>query len=170
MKFFLNIKLLFLLIFLPVSYSIADIKETKNSDQNNQKYTESSDLEGIHEALSIFSRSNTQDNLIYDQKRREMLDSVEERFVLCDLDNDQTLDVYETTHCLPQVARKFREVDTDNDFLITLDEMSILAKDYIKTYDQPKNSSDTKIADDGKKELDAILEGGKVINIDNKSL
>ena len=111
---------MFLLIFLPVSYSIADIKETKNSDQNNQKYTESSDLEGIHEALSIFSRSNTQDNLIYDQKRREMLDSVEERFVLCDLDNDRTLDVYETTHCLPQVARKFREVDTDNDFLITL--------------------------------------------------
>ena len=170
MKFFLNIKLLFLLIFLPVSYSIADIKETKNSDQNNQKYTESSDLEGIHEALSIFSRSNTQDNLIYDQKRREMLDSVEERFVLCDLDNDQTLDVYETTHCLPQVARKFREVDTDNDFLITLDEMSILAKDYAKRYEKTNNSLDTKIADDSKKKLDATFEGEKSLNTDNKSL
>ena len=161
---------MFLLVFLSFSYSIADIKTTKNSEQKNQKYTESSDLEGIHEALSIFSGSNTQNNLIYDQKRREMLDSVEERFLLCDLDNDETLDVYETTHCLPQVARQFREVDTDNDFLITLDEMSILAKDYVKRYEKTNNSLDTKIADDSKKKLDAIFEGEKSLNTDNKSL
>jgi len=120
--------------------------------------------------LSIFSESNKQYNLIYEQKKREMLDSVEERFLACDSDNDQTLDVYETTQCLPQVARQFREVDTDNDNLITLDEMSILAKNYQQRFNQDSNSLDTKIAEDDKKDPAAILEGDNSVNTDNKSL
>ena len=67
---------------------------------------------------------------LYEQKKREMLDSVETRFYACDPDNDNTLDVYETTVCLPQVARQFRYVDINNDNVISLDELSILAKDF----------------------------------------
>ena len=59
-----------------------------------------------------------------------MLDSVEVRFHACDPDNDDTLDVYETTVCLPQVARQFRQVDINNDNVISLDELSILARDF----------------------------------------
>jgi hypothetical protein len=59
-----------------------------------------------------------------------MLESVERRFILCDSDNNEQLDVYETTVCLPQIARQFRRVDTNNDFLISFDEMAILAKAY----------------------------------------
>jgi hypothetical protein len=69
-------------------------------------------------------------NIIYEERRREMLESVERRFILCDSDNNEQLDVYETTVCLPQIARQFRRVDTNNDFLISFDEMAILAKAY----------------------------------------
>jgi len=34
--------------------------------------------------------------------------------------------------CLPQVARQFRQVDSNKDNLISLDELSILAKEYYK--------------------------------------
>jgi len=167
---FLNTKLLLLLVFFAYSHSIAEVKMNNIQVVDDQKYTESSDLEGIHEALSLFSGSNEQYNLIYEQKKREMLDSVEERFLACDSDNDQTLDVYETTQCLPQVARQFREVDTDNDNLITLDEMSILAKNYQQRFNQDTSLSDTKIVEEDKKNPAATLKGDNSVNTDNKSL
>ena len=91
---------------------------------------QSIELEEIHNALSNFSKSEDKVNIIYEQRRREMLESVERRFILCDSDNNEQLDVYETTVCLPQIARPFRRVDTDNDNLISFDEMAILAKAY----------------------------------------
>jgi len=69
-----------------------------------------------------------------------MLDSVELRFMACDTDADKTLDVFEVTQCLPQVARMFRDVDIDNDNVITLDEIAILAKDFERKYNQDSNT------------------------------
>ena len=116
-------KLLFLLALFPFNAVFADNK-------GDLKASESSQLDQIHEALDEFTRLDTKNNLIYEQRRREMLDSVEVRFYACDPDNDNTLDVYEITVCLPQVARQFRYVDTNNDNVISLDELSILAKDF----------------------------------------
>ena len=87
-------------------------------------------MQQIHDALTKFSQSDDKNSIIYQQKLREMLDSVELRFLACDIDNDQTLDVFETTRCLPQVARQFRRVDIDNDNVITLDEISIMAREF----------------------------------------
>jgi len=78
------------------------------------------------------SQQNDEFNAFLQEKRSEMLLSVEKRFVDCDKDNDDTLDVFETTVCLPQVARQFRSVDINKDNLISLDELSILARDYYK--------------------------------------
>src|SRR6056300_1557410 len=75
---------------------------------------------------------NEEFNAFLQEKRNEMLSSVEQRFLNCDKDNDDTLDVFETTLCLPQVARQFRQVDSNKDNLISLDELSILAKEYYK--------------------------------------
>ncbi|MDA9913335.1 hypothetical protein N9D56_00305 [Methylophilaceae bacterium] len=76
--------------------------------------------------------TNEEFNAFLQEKRNEMLSSVEQRFLNCDKDNDDTLDVFETTLCLPQVARQFRKVDSNKDNLISLDELSILAKEYYK--------------------------------------
>jgi len=76
--------------------------------------------------------TNEEFNAFLQEKRNEMLSSVEQRFLNCDKDNDDTLDVFETTLCLPQVARQFRQVDSNKDNLISLDELSILAKEYYR--------------------------------------
>lgn len=116
-------KLLFIICLFNLNTAFADNKV-------ELKISETSQLDQIHEALDEFTRFDTKNNIIYEQKRREMLDSIETRFHACDPDNDNTLDVYETTVCLPQVARQFRQVDINNDNVISLDELSILAKDF----------------------------------------
>ncbi|MDB4138816.1 hypothetical protein OAT33_00385 [Methylophilaceae bacterium] len=107
-----------------IAYSEVKTNEQKKID------AESAELQQIHDALTEFSQSDGKNSIIYQQKLREMLDSVEVRFHACDPDNDDTLDVYETTVCLPQVARQFRQVDINNDNVISLDELSILARDF----------------------------------------
>jgi hypothetical protein len=116
-------KLLFILYLFNFNAVFADNKVELKTDEISQ-------LDQIREALDEFTRFDTKNNIIYEQKRREMLDSIETRFYACDPDNDNTLDVYETTVCLPQVARQFRQVDINNDNVISLDELSILAKDF----------------------------------------
>ena len=85
------------------------------------------------------TQQNDEFNAFLQEKRSEMLLSVEKRFVDCDKDNDDTLDVFETTVCLPQVARQFRSVDINKDNLISLDELSILARDYYKDINPSKS-------------------------------
>ena len=118
------------LFFASVAYS--EVKENQISIQQQKINADSAELQQIHDALTKFSQSDDKNSIIYQQKLREMLDSVELRFLSCDIDNDQTLDVFETTQCLPQVARQFRRVDIDNDNVITLDEISIMARKFIE--------------------------------------
>ena len=116
-------KLLFIICLFNFNAAFADNKVELKASETTQ-------LDQIHEALEEFTRFDKKNNIIYEQKRREMLDSIETRFHACDPDNDNTLDVYETTVCLPQVARQFRQVDINNDNVISLDELSILARDF----------------------------------------
>jgi len=114
--------LLPLMIFFSSPYVIAD-----QSDLSNFNDKEKSLKVIINEFTNT---SNEEFNAFLQEKRNEMLSSVEQRFLNCDKDNDDTLDVFETTLCLPQVARQFRKVDSNKDNLISLDELSILAKEY----------------------------------------
>jgi Ca2+-binding EF-hand superfamily protein len=52
-----------------------------------------------------------------------MKKSIETRFLDADNDNDGTLDRQEATEKLPQIARHFSSVDTNQDGLISLDEL-----------------------------------------------
>ena len=142
---------LFILLLSSISSALADVKGD-NYREVNQNIEEASDLDEIHEALTEYSKLNEENSLLYEQKRREMLDSVETRFYACDTDSDDTLDVFETTQCLPQVARQFREVDINNDNVISLDEISLLAKDhskpqYAKSNDKKKTKSEAALQD-----------------------
>ena len=123
------------------NYVIADITSNKLNSVDSEIVYELSDLDQIRDALAIYSRAEDKNNAIYEQKRRAMLDSVELRFLACDTDADDTLDVFEATQCLPQVARMFRDVDIDNDNLITLDEIAILAKTFERKNNQELNKN-----------------------------
>jgi len=123
-------KQFFLLTLFISNYVVADVTSNKLNSVDSEIVYELSDLDQIRDALAIYSRAEDKNNAIYEQKRRAMLDSVELRFLACDTDADDTLDVFEATQCLPQVARMFRDVDIDNDNVITLDEIAILAKTF----------------------------------------
>ena len=111
----------------PIHQLLADQSDLSNSNLKDKS---------LKVIINEFTNtSNEEFNAFLQEKRNEMLSSVEQRFLNCDKDNDDTLDVFETTMCLPQVARQFRKVDSNKDNLISLDELSILAKEY---------SSDTK--------------------------
>jgi len=128
------------LIFFVSNYIFADVKSNKLNSVDSEIVYELNDLDQIRDALAEYSRAEDKNNAIYEQKRRAMLDSVELRFMACDTDADKTLDVFEVTQCLPQVARMFRDVDIDNDNVITLDEIAILAKDFERKYNQDSNT------------------------------
>ena len=140
MNIVLKNKLLFLLVFFVSNHTFADVKSNKLNSVDSEIVYELNDLDQIRDALAIYSRAEDKNNAIYEQKRRAMLDSVELRFMACDTDADKTLDVFEVTQCLPQVARMFRDVDIDNDNVITLDEIAILAKDFERKYNQDSNT------------------------------
>jgi len=139
-----------------MTYSTFVLSEVKSNEylNVNQNPEVSEDIIDLYQALSDYSKLDQKNNAIYEQKRREMLDSVEQRFYACDTDSDDTLDVFETTQCLPQVARQFRRVDVDNDNVITLDEISMLAKEYEHQH-HGKNKS---IVKSDKEESSASLE------------
>jgi len=119
----------------------ADVTSNKINSVDSEIVYELSDLDQIRDALAVYSRAEDKNNAIYEQKRRAMLDSVELRFLACDSDADNTLDVFEATRCLPQVARMFRDVDIDNDNVITLDEIAILAKTFERKNNQELNEN-----------------------------
>ena len=129
-------KLLFLLVLFISSNALADVRSNKLNTVDSEIVYELSDLDQIRDALAEYSRAEDKNNAIYEQKRRAMLDSVELRFLACDTDADKTLDVFEVTQCLPQVARMFRDVDINNDNVINLGEIAILAKNYERKQNQ----------------------------------
>ena len=142
----------------------ADVKTNELKNIDSEFVYELTDLDQIRDALAEYSRAEDENNALYEQKRRAMLDSVELRFLACDTDSDDTLDVFEVSQCLPQVARRFRDVDIDNDNVITLDEIAILAKNYEKrvkelnkeTLASEKNKQDN--LDEIEKKIIKILE------------
>ena len=150
-----------------MTYSTYVLSEVKSNNflNVNQNPEVSEDINDLHQALSDYSKLDQKNNAIYEQKRREMLDSVEQRFFACDTDSDDTLDIFETTQCLPQVARQFRRVDVDNDNVITLDEISMLAKEY----EHKHHSNNKSTAKSDKEESSAALENkSKIKSIKTK--
>ena len=139
-------KLLFLFTFIISFNAFSEVNtQTNIAIKQEKNKSDISDADDIREALSIYSRSADENNTVYEQNLRVMLDSIEERFLACDSDGDQTLDVFETTQCLPQVARQFREVDIDNNNVISLHEIATLAKFYQK---KAKSNEESKVAND----------------------
>ncbi len=88
----------------------------------------------IRRALAAYAKSSGKESSLIEEKQREMLKGLESRFIACDEDNDNTLDLSETIKCLPQVARQFNRLDLDENEVISLDELAFLAKEFQKNH------------------------------------
>jgi Ca2+-binding EF-hand superfamily protein len=79
--------------------------------------------EKLRKALDDFARSVDPGHDQIEERRRAMQDSIETRFFEADSDGDGTLDRQEATEKLPQIARHFNSVDSNQDNLISLGEL-----------------------------------------------
>lgn len=79
--------------------------------------------EKLRKALDDYARSVDPSHDQIEERRRVMQESVETRFFEADTDGDSTLDRQEATEKLPQIARHFNTVDTNQDNLISLAEL-----------------------------------------------
>ncbi|HQN65658.1 MAG TPA: hypothetical protein PLR90_05110 [Methylophilus sp.] len=79
----------------------------------------------LRRALDDYARNTDPEHAQIEHKRRQMQESVEQRFNECNRDNDDSLDREEATQCLPQIARHFSYVDVDEDGVITLEELQL---------------------------------------------
>jgi len=79
--------------------------------------------EKLRKALDDYAKSVDRDHDQIEERRRAMRASIEARFLDADSDGDGTIDRQEATEKLPQVARLFSQVDTNQDNVISLEEL-----------------------------------------------
>lgn len=79
--------------------------------------------EKLRKALDDYARSVDPDHEQIEERRRAMHESIKTRFLNSDNDNDGTIDRQEATENLPQIARHFSQVDTNNDGVVSLEEL-----------------------------------------------
>ena len=106
-------------------------KLAANDDNNGDGLQQTLDLnfspesrEKLRKALDDYARSIDQDHDRIEERRRAMQESLEARFFDADNDGDGTIDRQEATEKLPQIARHFNQVDTNQDKVISLDELA----------------------------------------------
>lgn len=79
--------------------------------------------EKLRRALDEYARSVDQNHVQIEESRRAMQESIERRFLDADGDGDGMLSRQEATEKLPQIARHFNQVDSNQDDTITIDEL-----------------------------------------------
>ncbi len=106
-------------------------KLAANEDNSNDGLQQTLELnfspesrEKLRKALDDYARSIDQDHERIEERRRAMQESLEARFFDADNDADGTIDRQEATEKLPQIARHFNQVDTNQDKVISLDELA----------------------------------------------
>lgn len=79
--------------------------------------------ERLRKALDEYSRSIDPSHDQIEERRRAMQENIETRFFEADSDGNGTIDRQEATEKLPQIARHFNAVDSNQDNLISLGEL-----------------------------------------------
>ncbi len=103
----------------------ADDNEQSGMEQTLEYNFSPDDRARLRKALADYAKSTDPEHNQIEQKRKEMKQSIEDRFIGCDKDNDDSIDREEATLCLPQIARRFNYVDVDEDGVITLEELEL---------------------------------------------
>lgn len=106
-------------------------KLAANEESNSEALQQTLELnfspesrEKLRKALDDYARTIDQDHDRIEERRRAMQESLEARFFDADNDGDGTIDRQEATEKLPQIARHFNQVDTNQDKVISLDELA----------------------------------------------
>jgi hypothetical protein len=99
------------------------VDETEGTQQTLNLNFSPERRERLRKALDEYARAVDPDHDQIEERRRAMQESIKERFLASDKDNDGSIDRQEATESLPQIARHFSQVDSNQDDVITLDEL-----------------------------------------------
>lgn len=109
--------------------------DNKSADNDNQETFPAKKLKGpisiedsirLRRDLDEYSRTVDPAHVQIEERRRIMYQRIQTRFTESDKDNDGSISREEATESLPQVARHFNSVDTNNDGVLSLDELEAL--------------------------------------------
>ncbi|NOT15581.1 MAG: EF-hand domain-containing protein [Methylotenera sp.] len=94
----------------------------------------------LRKALDDYAKAVDPEHEQIEERRRAMNENIEKRFSSADTDGNELLDREEATAKLPQVARLFSQVDTNDDGYVSLDE---LKEEQIRIIERRKNAEET---------------------------
>lgn len=106
-------------------------EETKVSSANGKSSNEPVGVNldeniRLRRDLDEYSRAVDPAHVQIEERRRVMHKRLQERFASCDHDDDGLLGLDELYDCMPQIARRFGEVDLNSDRQISLEELEAL--------------------------------------------
>lgn len=105
------------------SKRVAEADTNDGMQQTLQLNFSPENREKIRKALDDYAKSVDHGHDQIEERRRAMQESIKVRFLDADSDGDGTIDRQEATERLPQIARHFSQVDTNQDNVISLDEL-----------------------------------------------
>lgn len=144
-------------------YQTEGMRQTLNlnfSPENREK---------LRKALRDYSRAVDPAHNQIEERRRAMQASIEARFLEADNDGDGTIDRQEATEKLPQIARRFNQVDTNQDNLISLEELQaelariLERRKIVEISLEAQNAQETEVLSTSKRN------NKQVVNATNKS-
>ena len=127
-----------LMLLLPTSLVMLSVSHDAQSADDNKPA--SSSTKSVNEPVGVnmdenirlrrdldeYSRAVDPAHVQIEERRRVMHKRLQERFAGCDRDDDGTLILDEVYDCMPQLARRFGEVDLNGDHAISLEEIETL--------------------------------------------
>jgi hypothetical protein len=104
--------------------AFSSVNNTKSS--NDPVGVNMDDNIRLRRDLDEYSRSVDPAHVQIEERRRVMRKRLQERFLACDRDEDGYMSLDEAYECMPQVARRFGEVDTNGDRGVSLEELEVV--------------------------------------------
>ncbi|WP_067263725.1 EF-hand domain-containing protein [Methylovorus sp. MM2] len=95
--------------------------------------------------INEYSRTVDPAHVQIEERRRVMHQRLQKRFQQADIDNSKSISRDEAALYMPQIARHFDSIDTNDDGVITLDELEALQ---VRILERQRNDAERKVLED----------------------
>ncbi len=129
------------------------VKPSDLANQENNVYSRpTTNLISIEESIKLrndineYSRTVDPAHVQIEERRRIMHERLKARFQAADVDNNNVISRDEAEQFMPQILRHFNDIDTNNDGVITLEELEALQTRIVERQRQEQEKKDAELA------------------------